>query len=82
MKVAIDTQSPFFHRLALTRGPVLTALLRKLGEARALLRSSSHCRAALTPRAMSSAWAAILYAMHPAFTSSAFGRPTCSFGVT
>ena len=33
-------------------------------------------------RAMSAAWAAILYAMQPCFTSSFLGRPRCSLGVT
>ena len=44
--------------------------------------SSSRSRAPGRFRAMSAACAAILYAMIPAFTSSRFGSPRCSFGVT
>jgi len=33
-------------------------------------------------RAMSEAWAAILYVDDPNFTSSLIGKPKCSFGVT
>src|SRR5262249_61704246 len=49
---------------------------------RALDSSSSRRRAFLRPRAMSPAWAAILYAITPWRTSSLFGKPRCSFGVT
>jgi hypothetical protein len=44
--------------------------------------SSSRSRDPGIPNATSAAWAAILYAMHPCFTSSFFGNPRCSLGVT
>ena len=44
--------------------------------------ASSRSRTPGRWRATSAAWAAILYAMIPSFTSFSFGRPRCSFGVT
>src|SRR5207244_11369195 len=49
---------------------------------RAFDSASSRSREPLRPRATSAAWAAILYAITPWRTSSLFGKPRCSFGVT
>ena len=58
------------------------AAMAQLSAARALVSSSSRSRAPGIPSATSAACAAILYATHPCFTSSLFGSPRCSFGVT
>ncbi len=50
--------------------------------ARAVLSFLSRSAAPFRPLAMSAAWAAIFAAITPWRTSSAFGSPRCSFGVT
>jgi tetratricopeptide (TPR) repeat protein len=55
---------------------------RQRNSKRALLRASSHCCARGWPLARSAAWAAIRYVITPCFTSSRFGSPRCSLGVT
>ena len=54
----------------------------QLSAARAFVSSSSRSRVLGMPSAMSAECAAILYAIQPCLTSSFFGSPRCSLGVT